>query len=83
MTTQTAQTETEQRVADMTVAELRKLIWGVVAEAITDLVGDPDEGLELSDWAQSRLDQASADRAAGERHTIPLEEVARRHGLSL
>ena len=53
-----------QTVAEMTVAELRKLIWETVAEAINDLVGDPDEGLELSEWAAARLEKASADRAA-------------------
>ena len=53
-----------QTVAEMTVADLRKLIWETVAEAINDLVGDPDEGLELSEWAAARLAQANADHAA-------------------
>lgn len=52
-------------------------------EATEESLEDPDEGLELSDWAQERLDQASADRAAGKLKTVPLEEAARRLGLSV
>ena len=52
-------------------------------ETAGELLEDPDEGLDLSDWAQSRLDQASADRAAGRLKTVPLEEAARRLGLSV
>ena len=79
MTTRAA--EKERLVAEMTVAELRELIWQTVAEAITDLVGDPDEGLELSEWAQEQLDQADADRAAGTLNTIPAKQVAEELGL--
>ena len=49
-------------------------------ETAGELLEDPDEGLELSDWAQERLDQADADRAAGRLKTVPLEEAARRLG---
>ena len=79
MTTRAA--EKERLVSEMTVAELRELIWQTVAEAITDLVGDPDEGLELSEWAQEQLDQADADRAAGTLNTIPAKQVAEELGL--
>lgn len=79
MTTPTA----EKTVAELTVAELRQLIWETVAEVVADLIGDPDEGLELSAWAQEQLDQADADRAAGKLNTIPLEEAARRLELSV
>ena len=77
MTTQTAQT-----VADLTIAEFRALVREIVAEVVEEMI-DPDEGLELSAWAQERLDQADADRAAGTLKTVPLEEVARRLGLSV
>ena len=79
MTTRAA--EKERLVAEMTVAELRELIWQTVAEAITDLVGDPDEGLELSGWVQEQLDQADADRAEGTLNTIPAKQVAEELGL--
>ena len=76
MTTQTAQT-----VADLTIAEFRALIRETVAEVVEELVGDPDEGLALSDWAATRLEAAREEEAAGERQTVPLAEVARRYGL--
>ena len=74
------QRKVEQLTEELIAEERAERAAGETAEELSE---DPDEGLELSDWAQERLDQASADRAAGERHTIPLEEVARRHGLSL
>ncbi len=70
-----------QTVADLTIAEFRELIRETVAEVIAELVGDPDEGLEMSDWAAARLEAAREKQAAGERKTVPLSEVARQHGL--
>ena len=72
-----------QKVSDLPVADFQWWVHYIVGEVGEDLIGDPDEGLELSDWAVARLEKAEAEIAAGERHTIPLEEVARRHGLSL
>ena len=54
----------------------------IVVEVVEELI-DPDEGLELSEWDQERLDRASADRAAGKLKTVPLEEAASRLGLSV
>ena len=79
MTTPAAQTETESRVADLTLAELVALLRKTVAEVVEELI-DPDEGLELSEWAQERLDRASADRAGGRLKTVPLEEAAGHQG---
>ena len=76
MTTQTGKT-----VADLTIAEFRALIRETVVEAIDELINDPDEGLELSDWAAARLEAAREKEAAGELQTVPLTEVARRCGL--
>ena len=75
-------TQTAQTVADLTIAELRALVREIVVEVVEELI-DPDEGLDLSDWARERLDQADADRAAGRLKTVPLEEAARRLGLSV
>ena len=74
-------TPTEKTVADLTIAEFRELILETVAEAIAELINDPDEGLELSDWAAARLEAAREEAAAGERQTVPLAEVARQYGL--
>ena len=67
---------TEKTVAELTVTELRQLIRETVAEAIAELLEDPDEGLELSDWAAARLTAAQEAAAEGERQTIPLAEIA-------
>ena len=74
-------TPTEKTVADLTIAEFRELILETVAEAIAELINDPDDGLELSDWAAARLEAAREEAAAGERQTVPLAEVARQYGL--
>ena len=70
----------EQLAEELIAEERAERAAGETAEELSE---DPDEGLELSDWAVARLEKAEAEIAAGERHTIPLEEVARRHGLSL
>ena len=51
------------KVSDLTVDELR-LITKLVHEALHDLVADPDEGLELTDEIQARLQSSlgSANR---------------------
>ena len=74
-------TQTEKTVADLTIAEFRALIRETVVETIDELINDPDEGLELSDWAAARLEAAREEEAAGELQTVPLTEVARRCGL--
>ena len=71
--------EAQKMVVDLTVAELRQLIRETVAEAVADLIEDPDEGLELSDWAAARLEDACQQMEAGERNTVPLEGIAHRN----
>jgi CRP-like cAMP-binding protein len=70
-----------QTVAELTIDEFRALIRETVTEVVAELLDDPDEGLELTDWAAARL-QAARKAAEGQRPTKPLSEVARRHGLS-
>ena len=72
---------TTKSVADMSVAEFEERVRAIVTQALADLLTDPDEGLELSEWASARLQQSLDGVAAGE-PTIPLEEVARRYGLA-
>ena len=71
-----------RKVRDLEVDELEWWVYYIVDEVGEELIGDPDEGLELSAWAEEQLAQADADRAAGTLKTIPLEEAARRLGLS-
>ena len=62
------------RVADLTVPEFEKLIREVVAESIEDMLGDPDEGLELrGDFAED-LRHSRAEVEAGGK-TKSLSEV--------
>ena len=71
-----------QTVAELTIDEFRALIRETVAEVVAELLDDPDEGLELSDWAVDRLEKAQREAATGQRSTKPLLEAARTHSLS-
>ena len=71
-----------QTVAELTIDEFRALIRETVAEVVAELLDDPDEGLELSDWAVARLEKAQRETETGQRSTKPLLEVARTHSLS-
>ena len=72
----------QQKVADLTTDELREIIREVVIETINDLVEDPDEGLELREDFALILEASIKAVKAGE-PTIPAEEFARKHGLSI
>jgi hypothetical protein len=67
-------------VADLTVDELKNLIKEVVTQTILELLGDPDEGLELRDEIKERLRRSlAATQAGGE--TRPVQVVAAKLGL--
>jgi hypothetical protein len=66
------------KVADLTPEELRTLVRESVAEALEELLGDPDEGLELKEEVKERL-RRSLDQAEP---SLAAEEVAKRLGLS-
>lgn len=72
MTTQTA-----QKVADLTIAEFRALVREIVAEAIEELVEDPDEGLEV----RPEFIEEMKELLASDEPTIPADEVYRQLGL--
>lgn len=67
------------KVQELTVEELKALIQEAVEEKLQEILGDPDEGLELREEVIQRLGAHKAARKA----RIPMEEVARRHGLEL
>ena len=46
-------------IADLTVDEFRGLIKEVVSQTLLELLGDPDEGLELQEEIKARLQKAS------------------------
>lgn len=70
----------ERKVSDLTVTELEDLIEMVVDRLLTERFGDPNAGLELTDWIKQRLRENEAARARGE-PLIPHEEVMRKLGL--
>lgn len=67
-------------IADMTVDDLRKLIRETVIQTLSEMLGDPDEGLELRDEFKLELQRALATNEAGK--TISAQEVAARLGLT-
>lgn len=68
-------------VADLTVDQFKDLIREVVTQTLTEVLGDPDEGLELRDDIKVKIQQSLAAVKAGEK-IIPAEEVAAKLGLT-
>ena len=68
-------------IADLSVDQFKDLIRQVVVETLSDVLGDPDEGLELRDDIKVKIQQSLAAMQAGTK-TIPVEEVAAKLGLN-
>ena len=69
------------KVADLTINEFRELVQEVVIQTLSEMMGDPDEGLELRDDFVEELKQSLANVEAGGK-TIPAQKVAERLGLT-
>ena len=67
-------------VAQMSKDELKELIETSVEQKLLELLGDPDEGLEIRRSVRDRLLRQKKAVAAGERGE-PFENVVRRLGL--
>lgn len=70
------------RVADLTVDELRALLYQVVEEALEEKLGmteDPDEGLEL----RPEVEESLHDYLASERRGDDADDVFRSLGLDV
>jgi hypothetical protein len=65
----------------MSKEELREMIESSVEEKLLELLGDPDQGLELRQSVRDRLLRQQKLVAAGERGQS-LEDVAKNLGLS-
>ncbi|MEN3059040.1 MAG: hypothetical protein ABC579_07205, partial [Candidatus Methanosuratincola petrocarbonis] len=59
----------------------KALVQEAVEEALFNLLGDPDQGLELREEIQERL-KCSLERVQQGERGVPAEEVARKAGLS-
>jgi hypothetical protein len=68
-------------VADLTVDQFKALMREVVIQTLSEVLGDPDEGLELRDDIKVKIQQSLAAVKAGAK-IIPAEEVAARLGLT-
>ena len=67
-------------VGEMTTGELQAMIESIIEQKLTELLGDPDEGLPLHESLRERLVQQKEAVAAGERGDA-LDDVARRLGV--
>jgi hypothetical protein len=67
-------------VAQMTREELREMIETSVEQKLLEILGDPDEGLEIKKSLRDRLLRQREAVAAGERGEA-FEDVVRRLGL--
>jgi hypothetical protein len=68
-------------VADLTVDQFKALMREVVIQTLSEVLGDPDEGLELRDDIKVKIQQSLAAVKAGA-EIMPAEEVAARLGLT-
>ena len=64
----------DTKVAEMTAQELKALIQTALKEALQDVLGDPDAGLELSPEFEERLRQAVSYVSSGGR-LLSMEEL--------
>ena len=68
-------------VADLTIDEFKKLIREVAIQTLSEMFGNPDEGLELNDEFKLEFQRSLATVETGGK-TIPAREVAARLGLT-
>ena len=68
------------RVAEFSVDEFKQVIETTVEQKLLEMLGDPDEGLELREEIKKRLQRTMKAEQKGTRG-IPAQEVAARLGL--
>ena len=61
--------------------QFKDLMRQVVIQTLSEVLGDPDEGLELRDDIKVRMQRSLAALQAGTK-TIPAQEVAAKLGLT-
>ena len=72
---------TDSTVADLTIDEFREHVRETVVKALSELLIDPDEGLELRGEFAEELRRSLVTLEAGGK-TLPAREVAERLGLN-
>ena len=69
------------KVADLTIDQFRQLVREVVIQTLSDMMDDPDEGMELrEDFTEEVRQSLSVMQAGGK--TIPAQKVAEKLGLA-
>ena len=68
------------KIRDLTPEQLKVLIQEAVEEKLQEILGDPDEGLELRDEVKQRLLDSLAATERGEKG-IPIAQVAEEAGI--
>lgn len=68
-------------VAEMSPADLREMLEELLEEKLSELIHDPDQGLEIRESLRRRLEAQRTRTASGERGR-DLDEVARDLGLA-
>lgn len=72
---------TTSTVAELTVDEFKELVHEVVIQSLTELLGDPDEGMVLREDLAEELRQSIKEVEAGG-DTIALSDVLKNLGSS-
>jgi hypothetical protein len=67
----------DRLVRDLGVDEFKALIYEAVEEKLEEMLGDPDQGLELKERLKARLKRSLSTRS----QSIPVEKVAKDLGL--
>jgi len=67
-------------VAELTVDELKYIIQEAMEQKLSEMLGDPDEGLELREEIKARLRRSLEAERRGARG-IPAQQVAAQLGL--
>ncbi len=68
-------------VANMTTEELKEMLKELIAVKLTELLGDPDAGLELREDLRQRLEHQRSAVERGDRGES-FDDVAHRLGLA-
>ena len=72
---------TPSKVADLTIDEFRNLVRAVVIQTLSEMLDDPDEGLELRDDFAEELQNSLAAVETGDK-TVSAQKVAEKLGLT-
>ncbi len=72
---------TPSKVADLTIDEFRDLVRAIVIQTLSEMLDDPDEGLELRDNFAEELQDSLAAVETGSK-TVSAQRVAEKLGLT-